>query len=125
MLRIFDYLRTHATLRWLTLCCFTAVLAASVMRLTYKEDISDFLPLGTADRDNLNIYKEISGADKLFIISTTMVTLTAQWRRWMTSCREVSRVTPQDGRPFHDGTGSTWRNSPRCNVSCIRTFPTS
>lgn len=68
MLRIFDYLRTHATLRWLTLCCFTAVLAASVMRLTYKEDISDFLPLGTADRDNLNIYKEISGADKLFII---------------------------------------------------------
>lgn len=46
----------------------TALLAALAMRLTYKEDISDFLPLGTADRENLAVYQDISGAGRLFVI---------------------------------------------------------
>lgn len=54
--------------RFLSLLCLTALLAALAMRLSYKEDISDFLPLGTSDREALAIYQDISGANELYIL---------------------------------------------------------
>lgn len=68
LLRLYDFFKTHTALRWLTLCGLTVVLAALVTRLSYKEDISDFLPLGTDGREALSIYQDISGANRLFVI---------------------------------------------------------
>ena len=43
VLKIFDFFREHATARWTSLLALTLVLLASILRLSYKEDIQDFL----------------------------------------------------------------------------------
>lgn len=48
----------------------TAVLITLTLGLTYKEDISDFLPLGTKDRQALDIYQDIAGANQLTVLFT-------------------------------------------------------
>ena len=68
ILRIYEYFNAHSGVRWSSLLCLTAVLAALVMRLSYQEDISAFLPLDKKDREALNIYQDISGANRLFVI---------------------------------------------------------
>ena len=55
-------------LRWGILAILTLLLICFVSRLSYKEDISDFLPLGTSDREALSIYQDISGADQVIVI---------------------------------------------------------
>ena len=59
ILRIYEYLRQHRSVRWGSLASITLILVLLAMRLTYKEDISDFLPLGTHDREMLDIYQDI------------------------------------------------------------------
>ena len=68
ILRIYEYLRQHRSVRWGSLASITLILVLLAMRLTYKEDISDFLPLGTHDREMLDIYQDISGADRLVVV---------------------------------------------------------
>lgn len=68
ILKIFNYLNKHHNLRWGILLTVTLSLFLMVFRLSYKEDISDFLPLGTEDRDALDIYQEISGTDRIFVL---------------------------------------------------------
>jgi len=68
ILKIFDYLSQRPILRWGMLLTITLSLVLLVFRLSYKEDISDFLPLGTEDRHALDIYQEISGAGRLFVL---------------------------------------------------------
>ncbi len=68
ILRIYNFLKTHSILRRCSLLVLTLALAALLMRLTYKEDISDFLPLGTHDREMYDIYRDISGAGKLVVV---------------------------------------------------------
>lgn len=53
---------------WLFLLILTATLIALTLGLTYKEDISDFLPLGTKDREALDIYQDIAGANQLAVL---------------------------------------------------------
>ncbi len=48
----------------------TAVLIVLTLGLTYKEDISDFLPLGNKDRQALDIYQDIAGANQLAVLFT-------------------------------------------------------
>lgn len=67
-LRLFEYFRTHSMIRWGLLSILTIVLVFLVSRLSYKEDISDFLPLGTHDREALTIYQDISGASQIIVI---------------------------------------------------------
>ena len=110
-LRLYDFFKTHIALRWLTLCCVTAAMVTLVMRLSYKEDISDFLPLGTDDREALGIYQDISGASQLFIIfnnpgdeDKTIEAIrffcdavadndTAGWTKGMTATIDMERIT--------------------------------
>ena len=68
IIQIYDYLHKHEVLRWsiLAVCLIMVLLLAS--RLSYKEDISDFLPLGTSDRDNLAIYQDIAGASQVVAV---------------------------------------------------------
>lgn len=50
------------------LAALTAVLAALACTLHFSEDISDFLPLGTREREQMSIYQNISGADRIVVL---------------------------------------------------------
>lgn len=67
-IRIYDFFAGKR--KWLlaSLACISCILAAFILRLQYSEDIGDFLPLGTSEREALNVYQKISGAERLFII---------------------------------------------------------
>ena len=72
ILKIFDFLRKHATIRWASLLVITMALLASIMRLSYKEDIQDFLPFGETDRERMAVYQDISGMNRLFVVFESM-----------------------------------------------------
>ena len=67
-LKIYDWLSLHRKVFWwgmlavVTLCLFAAT------RLTFKEDISDFLPLTESQAQAMDIYQRISGAEKIVVI---------------------------------------------------------
>ena len=64
----YDYFRNHPLVRHLALLAITALLVLSLTRITYKEDISDFLPIGSDDHRALSIYQQISGADRIVVL---------------------------------------------------------
>ena len=65
---LFDFFSVHRKWRGASLLLLTLVLAALVTTLHFSEDISDFLPLGTREREQLSIYQNISGAQKIFVL---------------------------------------------------------
>lgn len=65
---MYTFFQRHKALRLSLLLMLTAVMAVLVTTLGYKEDISDFLPLGTEDREAMNVYQDVSGAGRLFVI---------------------------------------------------------
>ncbi len=65
---IYDFFSGHKRIRGGSLIVLTAVLACLLTTLHFSEDISDFLPLGTKEREQLSIYQNISGADKILIL---------------------------------------------------------
>ncbi|MBQ0073745.1 MAG: MMPL family transporter [Prevotella sp.] len=68
ILKLYNYMTSHAALLWGSLVGITAVLVVLVLQMSYKEDISDFLPLGTEERRSLEIFQDISGANQLVIL---------------------------------------------------------
>ena len=68
VLKIYDMMRRHRALCLLSFLVVTLLLVASVMRLRYKEDISDFLPLDSRHQHALKVYQDISGANRLFAL---------------------------------------------------------
>lgn len=68
ILRIYDYFSSHKKILWGATAVVSALLVALVLNLRYSEDISDFLPLGNSDREALDVYQSISGADRLIIL---------------------------------------------------------
>lgn len=70
IIKLYDYLHSHALLLWSSLLALTVMLAYLVYSLSYSEDISEFLPLESSDREALSVYQNISGADRLFILFT-------------------------------------------------------
>ncbi len=68
VLKIYEYLRSHATVCWLSFCCVTAILAGLILRLDFKEDISAFLPLDEENQKAMQVYQDVSGASKLLAI---------------------------------------------------------
>ena len=68
ILKIYDFLREHSFARHASLLAVTLVMLCSVLRLSYKEDIRDFLPLGETDSRRMAVYQDISGMNRLFII---------------------------------------------------------
>ena len=53
---------------WLSLTGMTLVLLLCLTRLSYREDVLDFLPLGEAERERMAEYQELSGMNRLFVI---------------------------------------------------------
>lgn len=68
VVRVFDYLRTHSLVRRASLAALTLVMAVLAWGLTYKEDITDFLPLDSEEREAMQVCQDISGANRLFIL---------------------------------------------------------
>lgn len=67
-MKIYDFLARHASLRWASLIALTSVLLVSLFRLSYKEDILDFLPISETDRERMAVYQDISGMNRLFVV---------------------------------------------------------
>lgn len=65
---IYDYIRTHKLVALLSCVVLSLLLVYKVVGIDYKEDISDFLPLGESQQRALKVYQDISGADKLFVV---------------------------------------------------------
>lgn len=68
ILKLYDYLRGH---RMSCICSFVALtllLLLAMSRLSYKEDIADFLPMDSDHQNAMKVYQDISGANKIFAI---------------------------------------------------------
>lgn len=68
LLALYDYLLTHKAVCWGLLAGMVVVCLLAVMRMDYKEDISDFLPLTPKQQQAMSIYQDISGAQRIVII---------------------------------------------------------
>ena len=68
IVRIYDFLKQHKQFKLLSLLLLTLALAAFTALQTYKEDISDFLPLNSNYHKAIGVYQDISGMNRLFII---------------------------------------------------------
>lgn len=66
--RLYNTLCTRRWAAFLSFAVLTAALALLVSRLHYKEDIADFLPLDAQHRQELAVYQDISGANRLFAV---------------------------------------------------------
>jgi len=65
---IFDFFSQNRSIRRASLIVLSVLFAVLLARLDFSEDISDFLPLGTREREQMSIYQNISGANKLLIL---------------------------------------------------------
>ena len=68
ILRLYDYMKAHKLVAVLSFMIVTLLLVVSVLRLGYKEDIADFLPVDSNHHNALKVYQDISGANKIFAI---------------------------------------------------------
>ena len=68
VIRLFDYMRKHRTHGVLGFILITLILAYFLAGQTYKEDMSDFLPLNNKYNKALKVYQEISGANRIIAI---------------------------------------------------------
>ena len=71
ILQIFEVLRTNALLRWSSLVVLTAVLVLLITGQSYKEDISDFLPLDDGQQQAFQSYQNTSSARRVYVIFQT------------------------------------------------------
>lgn len=68
ILRLYGYLKVHRMMGLGSFVALTLLLALSVSRLGYKEDIADFLPVDSEHQNAMKVYQDISGANKIFAI---------------------------------------------------------
>ena len=66
--KLFDFFHNHTLLRRSILLTLTIALVVSVFHLSYKEDISDFMPLTDEEKVDMQIYQDISGVNKLVVL---------------------------------------------------------
>lgn len=68
ILKVYEYMRLHHKRCILSFLALTLLLVLSVLRLNYKEDIADFLPLDSNYQNAMKVHQDISGANKIFAI---------------------------------------------------------
>ena len=68
IIHIFDFLKAHKTAGIIVFTLLTALLAVFMTRQTYKEDISDFLPVEDDYQLAMDTYQAIAGADRIFVM---------------------------------------------------------
>ena len=68
ILGLYDAMRERRMLCLLSCVLATALLVVLVLRLSFKEDITDFLPLDEQNQEQLQLFQEISGADRIVAV---------------------------------------------------------
>ena len=68
IIKLFDFFHKRVLLRRSVLLALTIALVVSVFQLSYKEDISDFMPLTDEEKLDMEIYQDISGVNKLVVL---------------------------------------------------------
>lgn len=71
ILSIYDLFKKRPAMAWTIFLTITLASVCSLLTLTYKEDISDFLPLDEKNQTALSVYQDISGAGKIYAIVAT------------------------------------------------------
>lgn len=71
IIRIYRYFARHRAHALALFIMATAMLVWSLTRLTYNEDITDFLPLDTHNRTAMDAYRNLSGIDRIYAIVST------------------------------------------------------
>ena len=72
IINIYDYFKKYPIIGCGVFLVIIVGLILSFLSLSYKEDISDFLPLDEKTQTALSVYQDISGADKIYAIISTM-----------------------------------------------------
>ena len=67
-LKIYDYMRCHRAVWMILFVSVTSLLVLNILRIDYKEDISDFLPLEDNSQGALKVYQNISGANNFIAL---------------------------------------------------------
>ena len=67
-LKIYDFMKGHRRFCLLSFIVVTSVLFSLFLRLDFKEDISDFLPLEGNHKEAMQVYQDVSGASKIIAI---------------------------------------------------------
>ena len=68
ILKLYDYLHRHTIVCLSSFCLLTAVLVGLVCRIDFCEDISAFLPLDEDYQQSLQVYQDVSGANRVLAI---------------------------------------------------------
>lgn len=71
ILTIYDFFKKVPLLAWGLFLILTTALIISILSLSYKEDISDFLPLDEKNQTALSVYQDVSGANKIYAVIST------------------------------------------------------
>ena len=74
-LSIYEYLQTHKTILWGSLLLLVVLCVCSMLRLSFVEDISSFLP-GGKQNERINYAYEHLGGDNKIIVSISMADTT-------------------------------------------------
>ena len=67
-LKIHDFMQSRRRFCLLSFIIVTSVLSCLLLRLDFKEDISDFLPLEGNHQEAMQVYQDVSGASKIIAI---------------------------------------------------------
>jgi hypothetical protein len=68
ILHIYDYLRGHSLLRWLSLVLTTVLCGVLVTQQTFREDIADLLPLDSNRQEALQTFQQVQHAGRIYVI---------------------------------------------------------
>ena len=68
IIRIYEWMRRHRTVCLLSFILLTVLLSVLLLKQTYQEDISAFLPLNNKYNKALKVYQSISGTNRFFVI---------------------------------------------------------
>ena len=68
VITIYDYFKRRPAVGWTIFTLLTAALVCLFLTLSYKEDISDFLPLDEENHTALSVYQDISGANNIYAV---------------------------------------------------------
>ena len=68
IIRIYEWMRRQRTVCWLSFILLTVLLSVLLLKQTYQEDISAFLPLNNKYNKALRVYQSISGTNRIFAI---------------------------------------------------------
>ncbi len=67
-LKIYDFMQSQRRFCLLSFIIVMSVLSCLLLRLDFKEDISDFLPLEGNHQEAMQVYQDVSGASKIIAI---------------------------------------------------------